>query len=286
MTSSIQTMDLRVFSDMNEFSKSVEESGFKFDFQSLRELSTTFMDYSEQHVVLNIKDYDQDDPDKILLLSEQKAFLYSKKPPPKQLFDSFSKLQTKPYGPSTILFFTVVDGIELSYKHKLDAIISSLRELETHYTVRRYHDLTLELERLEDRLEDILDIIIRVKERSIKMIQTKYIAFDYSVLTAEINTLLDRCRNRFNMLREIARDHQLQAANDLNRRMEKLSEVVRKLTALTIILMVPTVITSHFGMNFAFMPELRIWYAYPIVIVAQITLVITAIVIFRRIKWL
>jgi magnesium transporter len=279
-------MELRIFSDLHEFSKSVEESGFRFDFQSLRELTSTFMDYSEQHIVLSIKDYDLDDPDKILFLSEQKAFLYSKKPPPKQLFDSFSKLQTRPYGSSTILFFTVVDGIELSYKRRLDAIIASMRELETHYTVRRYHDLTIELERLADRLEDLLDIIIRVKERSIKIIQTKYISFDYSVLTAEVNTLLDRCRNRFNMLREIARDHQLQAANDLNRRMEKLSEVVRKLTALTIILMVPTVLTSHFGMNFAFMPELRVWYAYPIVVVAQIVSVVTAIVVFRRIKWL
>jgi len=286
MSSSIPTTELRIFTDLNEFSKSVQEGGFMIDFQSLTELTANFMDYSEQHMVVSIKDYEQDDPDKILFLSERQAFLYSKKPPPEDLLNSFSGVMTKPYGLSTILFFAVLDRIEANYKRKLNAIIDGMRELENNYSTRSYQDLTLELERLSDRVEDLLDMIIHVKERSIKLIQTKYIRFDYGVLTAEMNILLDRCRNRLNMLREIARDHQIQAAHDLNSRMEKLNEVVRRLTALTIIMMIPTVISSHFGMNFVYMPELKVWYAYPLVIVAEIGAVVTSIVLFRRLKWL
>ncbi len=66
----------------------------------------------------------------------------------------------------------------------------------------------------------------------------------------------------------------------------KLNDAVKKLTALTVILMLPTLIASHFGMNFAFMPELNLWWAYPAVVVFQIVFMGIGFAIFRKIGWL
>ena len=39
-------------------------------------------------------------------------------------------------------------------------------------------------------------------------------------------------------------------------------------------------------MNFAFMPELKIWWAYPLVIVIQFVLDGAAFLLFKKIQWL
>lgn len=286
MQAANQQIELRLFDDLTLFAKAVEETGFTSDFLSLTQLNTSFLKSSEKYLILSVKDYGDKDPNNLLFLSEDKAFLYSKTPPPPKAFEAFAKVASKPYGKSTILTFLTLDKALDNYKEKLETLINGLRELEQTFAAKRYRDLALEFQRLYDRLEDFHDIVLRLEERTIKEVETRFISFDYSILIAESNSLLDRCRNRFNTLREIARDHELQVTTELNRRIERLNEVVKRLTALTVILMIPTVIASHFGMNFVYMPELRVPFAYPIVIGAQVILVVTAILIFRRIKWL
>ena len=87
------------------------------------------------------------------------------------------------------------------------------------------------------------------------------------------------------MLKEVGRDHELQVTMELNLRMERLNDVVKRLTAITLILMVPTLIASHFGMNFTYMPELKIWWAYPTVVGVQVVIVGIGIYVFRKIGW-
>jgi magnesium transporter len=50
--------------------------------------------------------------------------------------------------------------------------------------------------------------------------------------------------------------------------------------------MLPTLIASHFGMNFQYMPELSIWWAYPVVIGAQVAIIVAFVIVFRKIGWL
>lgn len=88
------------------------------------------------------------------------------------------------------------------------------------------------------------------------------------------------------MLKDVMRDHELQVTMELNRRIERLNDVVKRLTAITVLLMVPTLIASHFGMNFAYMPELKIPWVYPFVVGFQIVIVGVGIYIFRKIGWL
>jgi len=50
--------------------------------------------------------------------------------------------------------------------------------------------------------------------------------------------------------------------------------------------MLPTLIASHFGMNFQYMPELSVAWAYPAVIAIQVILMGVGLILFRKIGWL
>ena len=50
--------------------------------------------------------------------------------------------------------------------------------------------------------------------------------------------------------------------------------------------MVPTLIATHFGMNFRYMPELDIPEAYPIATIGQVIISIAILLYFRKKGWL
>ena len=66
----------------------------------------------------------------------------------------------------------------------------------------------------------------------------------------------------------------------------RLNEVMKRMTALSIILMSVTLIASIYGMNFVNMPELDWHYGYPIAITTMVAIGAVLFVIFRRIKYL
>jgi magnesium transporter len=88
------------------------------------------------------------------------------------------------------------------------------------------------------------------------------------------------------MLKDIAHENEMKVTIELNRRIERLNDIVKRLTALTVILMIPTLIASHFGMNFVYMPELRMPLAYPVVIISQIAVIASVVFILKSIRWL
>ena len=61
---------------------------------------------------------------------------------------------------------------------------------------------------------------------------------------------------------------------------------MRTLTALTVALMVPTLIAGIYGMNFEFMPELKWALGYPYALSLMGVTVAVVFVIFRRVGWL
>ncbi len=278
---------LLFFTDLASFSKAVEaETGLTFNFASAVEIHTNFLESSDQYLILNVKGDSSGNPNNLLFLTDHQAVLYSEKPPQPEAFKIFEAALAKPFGQSTVLAFLTLHKVLESYEAKLETLITAVNELEQSFSYAKYRELASELERLQDRLEALHDLILKLQERGIKQVATEYISFDYSVLIAESVSLEERCGRRLNMLRDLARDHEMQAAAQLNTRIEKLNDIVKKLTAITVILMLPTLIASHFGMNFVHMPELKIPWAYPAVIIFQIVLMGVGVIIFRRIGWL
>jgi Mg2+ and Co2+ transporter CorA len=275
------------FSDISVFSKEVESAtGLTLDFASVTELATDFLQATDQYLILNIKEYEGAQPNNLLFLTADKAFVFSNQMPSFESIKVFEDVLDKPFGRSTILLFLMLIKVSDNHKLKLENIIKGIRELELKFDHTAYRSISVEFERLSDRLEEFHDLLLGLQERRYKQMETQYISFDYRVLIAESLSLQGRCRRRMNVLKDLHQDHEMQATEDLNQRIIKLNDVVKRLTAITIILMLPTLIASHFGMNFRFMPELNIPWVYPAVIAAQLAIVVAFAIIFRKIGWL
>lgn len=270
---------LQVFQDLAEFTEAVRKAGVVLDFSRLTSLNTNFLDPAEGHLVLNVKHFAVEDPNNLLFLNSEVAFLYSKLPPTTEEIQGLSRLFPRRYGRSTALAYLVLKHGVANYAARLEHLIEGIRELESEFDSGKYREFSLEFERLYDRLEDMDTILIKLEETGIKEVETRMVSFDYRVLLAECSNLLDRCKNRLNMLRDLARDHELRTTTDLNR-------MIKKLTSITVILMIPSLVATHFGMNFEYMPELKIWWAYPAVIVFQIVLMAALGILFWKIDWL
>lgn len=280
-----------VFDNLADFAAAVAEvTGIDLDLNSVTDLNTDFLQASEQYLLLNIKEYKKDKGgdlgDAMLFLTEHKVYVYSQEPFPVDALRAFQDVLLKPFGEATVSTFVTLDRIEEGYNQRLSALGNTFRKLEEEFNHDEYIRLGTELDRFSERLDEFRGLLIRLQERRYKYVETQYISFDYGVLIAEVSTLQSRCRRRLATLQALRQNHEMRATEELNQRIIRLNDQVKKLTAITVILMLPTLIASHFGMNFAFMPELRIWWVYPAVIVAQFAIVGVGIYIFRKIDWL
>jgi Mg2+ and Co2+ transporter CorA len=277
----------RVFPDVDSFAEAIKSSlGFNFDFSSLLELNTDFIQSTDKYLLLNIKEFNGETPDNILLLTEDEAYICSYNAPSTNMVKVFEDVLQKPFGKSTVISFLVINQILSNHKEHLESLLEEIKKLENSFNHDRYRALSLEFDRFSDRLEEFHDLIIGLQERRYKQVETQYISFDYRVLIAESLSLQARCRRRMSTLKDLRQDHEMKATEELNNKIVNLNNVLKKLTSITVILMLPTLIASHFGMNFLHMPELSIWWAYPAVIGAQIVIMVVFFFVFRKIGWL
>jgi magnesium transporter len=61
---------------------------------------------------------------------------------------------------------------------------------------------------------------------------------------------------------------------------------VRKISAWAAILIVPTIISGIYGMNYQHMPELGWWFGYPYALILMAAICAGLYVAFKRAKWL
>ena len=66
----------------------------------------------------------------------------------------------------------------------------------------------------------------------------------------------------------------------------KMNNIMRLLTLISTIFIPLTFIVGVYGMNFKYMPELEVWWAYPLVWLVMIGISVTMIFYFKRKKWL
>ena len=65
-----------------------------------------------------------------------------------------------------------------------------------------------------------------------------------------------------------------------------LNEVMKTLTSVTVMFMVPTLIAGIYGMNFQNMPELEWEYGYPFALALMLGSVVGTFIFFRRREWI
>jgi magnesium transporter len=66
----------------------------------------------------------------------------------------------------------------------------------------------------------------------------------------------------------------------------RMNEIMKVLTIIGTIFIPLTFIAGIYGMNFEYMPELRVWYAYPVAMAAMLAIAGALLIYFRRRDWI
>lgn len=239
---------IRTFSDFNEFKAVAVELGLGMDLQDLTNLDVLFFEQDKSFLILNIRDYGEN-PNNLLILSKDNSLLYSGKQFTSKDYKLFRLSMQEPFGESTVLTFLALREALNSYSARFEQLHAELDMVEKTLDVDKLDDIGKAFRRLQDKLEDFVDLLIKLRDRKVPQVNTKYVSYDYNVLTGKAQHMLDRNKNQLSRIGGLRNEIEVKETRVLNKRIEYLSEVVKRLTAITIIFMIPTVISSHFGMN-------------------------------------
>ncbi|EEW9939420.1 magnesium/cobalt transporter CorA [Campylobacter jejuni] len=100
-----------------------------------------------------------------------------------------------------------------------------------------------------------------------------------TIVLKDLNSLVEFSVSQLNVLDNI----QTILASQVNIEQNK---IIKLFTVATVAMMPPTLIGTIYGMNFKFMPELELHYAYPIVLVVMIISIIVPVIVFKKKGWL
>lgn len=194
-------------------------------------------------------------------------------------------------GDSTgMCLYRLVDDIAERFLDIIDGFDDSINELEDHVTewpsaaVREHisqtrHDI-LHVRRV---LAPTRDAARAVLDDRVELEQATLFPRDIELRFADVYDKLLRATDGLDLSRDLlagVRDfHQAEIAVDQN-------EVMKRLTAIASLLLVPTLIVGWYGQNFIHMPELRWKYGYEFSWTLIIVTTILQVWYFRRKRWI
>lgn len=184
-----------------------------------------------------------------------------------------------------MLLYDIMDGLVDSYFPVLDDIEDQLDKIEDEIFERgsqksselifKLKRSLLELRRIATPLREVLNTLIRrdqplFSEQAITYLRDVY---DHTLRIADtIDTYRDILTGAMDAYLSVI-------SNQLN-------TVMKTLTVVTTVLISSQVISGIYGMNFKHMPELSWRYGYFITIGLMITIALSLLYYFKRIKWL
>lgn len=107
----------------------------------------------------------------------------------------------------------------------------------------------------------------------------KDIKQNLTIVLKDLNSLVEFSVSQLNILDNI----QTILASQINIEQNK---IIKIFTVATVAMMPPTLIGTIYGMNFKFMPELELHYAYPIILGVMVISIILPLVVFKKKGWL
>jgi magnesium transporter len=180
------------------------------------------------------------------------------------------------------LLYAVLDTVVDSYFPILDRVSEEIDSLENRILagtgspvlLREVLNLKrqlLELRRVLGPMRDVANSLLR---REVEILDDEALPY-YQDLYDHLVRVLDSLDLYRDLTAATLDAHESVTTNTLN-------QVVKRLTAVTVLLMVPTLIAGIYGMNFFFMPELELEYGYPAVLLGMLVIVLALGWYFRR----
>jgi magnesium transporter len=183
------------------------------------------------------------------------------------------------------LVYSILDAVVDGYFPLLDELSERIEELEDrileggqiHGTLRSILDLKRELLELRRTLSPQRDVANALLRRDLPLVDDASAPY-FQDLYDHLVRVMDQLDLQRDLLASALDANMSVTSNNLN-------AVMKRLTAFTVILMVPTLIAGIYGMNFHFMPELDSPLGYPFALGVMAVAMIGAGVFFKRNDW-
>jgi magnesium transporter len=194
--------------------------------------------------------------------------------------------RTSAVGPNAgWLLYAILDTAVDGYFPLLDRISEDIDDLEDRILggkgnpvlLREVLGLKRQLLELRRVLGPMRDSANQLLRREVEILDDEALPY-YQDLYDHLVRVLDSLDLYRDLVSATLDAHESVTTNSLN-------QIVKRLTAVTVLLMVPTLIAGIYGMNFFFMPELELRYGYPAVLLAMLLIVIGLAWYMRRRDW-
>ncbi len=236
----------KIFTNFNDFNREVKDSGLKINLKELTLLDYNFLQTYDEFTIINIRDYDKE-PNNLIVLSLKKVLVYVGKDVINGNLRQFSNVLNKKHGESTAITFLILDAVLTNYTAEFENIRKNLIELEQNLDIDRIEEDGRRLRRLIDRLEDFVDIIIKLEERKLAEFDSKLISYDYNILTSEAKYWLERCRSNMYRITSLRTKCDVKSNSELSERITKLTVIMTFLMIASIVVAIPGTIGAIFG---------------------------------------
>jgi len=197
------------------------------------------------------------------------------------------------------VLYTILDAVVDGYAPVVAGIAKDIDEIEIQVfdgdpaVSRRIYELSREVidfQRAAQPLVGILDQISNGFDKYKIGEELQQYLRDVADHVVHVNERADEFRT---LLRDILTVNATLVAQRQNTDMQKVgqsaneqAEQARKISGWAAILFAPSLVTGVYGMNFAFMPELQLPWAYPVALVVMLATSVTLFAIFKSRHWL
>lgn len=216
----------------------------------------------------------------VFVLKEKRDELLS--PVKERIKSKKGKIRT--YGPA-FLVYVILDAVVDQYfalQDSLDEVTDDLEEelltepeKETLVNIQQVKRELIHIRRTVSAMRELMSTILRSDTPMIDERSRLYFR-DVSDHVLRVSEALESLRDMVSGLLDIY----------ISSVSNKMNEIMKVLTVFASIFIPLTFLTGIYGMNFEYMPELKLKWAYPVLWVFMVTIPVILLVYFRRKKWL
>jgi magnesium transporter len=183
------------------------------------------------------------------------------------------------------LAYWLIDGIVDGYFPVIDRLAELSEGIEEEmFSPRRGRDTLQSIFSLKKELFHLRKLLAPSREVLNVLLRRDHGLFGdelypyFQDVYDHVNRVIDGLDSYRDLLASLLDTYLSFVSNDVN-------QTVKRMTAVTAILMVNALIAGVYGMNFTVMPELQWQYGYPFALGLMLLCTLALVVLFRRIRW-
>lgn len=237
---------IKTFTDSAEFQKFIRHVGMDIDIESMLHLEFPFVENRDKFTVISVPDYSGENHQNILAMSKDHTVIYSDESL-EVVRKELKVAMKKAYGESTVMTLVLIRTVLKNYSRQFEKIRAKMNDLDLDPVLDDIEKAGRDLRRLTDRIEELVQLMMTLKEKDLKEFDTSLIQVDYDLLFGEARYWLERCRSHIYRIASLRTKSEMKSNKQLNDTMGRLTVIMTFLTIVSIVINVPGSVGAIFG---------------------------------------